>query len=78
MSPVDQQRRGQGAKADQEQAENNVQITRDILFETMGLEKDDGRILVGELPVLSKTIVPKVLQFNSNDRAILGPSRLYA
>ncbi len=56
------------ARADQEQAENNVQIARDILFEAMGVAKDDGRNLEGELPILEETIVPKNLKFTTDER----------
>ena len=56
------------ARADLEQSENNIHITRDALFEAMGMAKDDERNLEGELPILSESIVSKVLDFSTSDR----------
>jgi outer membrane protein TolC len=56
------------ARAEQEEAENNIQITRDALREVMGVEGDDVRSLVGELPVLKESDIPKDLTASSIDR----------
>lgn len=55
------------ARAEQEEAENNIQITRDTLNETMG-EGEDSRPLIGYLPVLKESDLPKDLNLASADR----------
>ncbi len=56
------------ARAEQELADNNVQITRDALNEAMGLDHDDHRPVVGDLPVLKETDIPKDLTASVSDR----------
>ncbi len=56
------------ARADQEQAENNVQITRDNLNEAMGVVKAEAQVLEGELPVLTEADLPKNLSPSVKDR----------
>ncbi len=56
------------AKAEREEAENNIQLTRNALYEAMGMEKEESHHLSGELPVLTEADVPKDLVLHSNDR----------
>jgi outer membrane protein TolC len=56
------------ARADEEEAENNVQINRSHLREAMGIDTDDTRPLAGQLPVLKENDVPKDLSLAMTDR----------
>lgn len=56
------------AHAEEEEAQNNIQTTRDALRAAMGIEKEDVRPLSGELPVLKESDVPKDLSLDSSNR----------
>jgi outer membrane protein TolC len=56
------------ARAELEQSEGHFQNSRDALNEAMGLEQEDNRALLGELPVLSAADVPRDLALSSADR----------
>jgi outer membrane protein TolC len=56
------------ARSEKEAAENNVQIMREALSETMGEENADTRRLIGELPVLKEGMVAKNIQLGLGDR----------
>jgi outer membrane protein TolC len=57
------------ARADQEQADHHIQITRNALNEAMGVDSDDQRPLSGDLPVLTESDVPKDLHSSVTDRS---------
>ncbi len=59
------------ARAEQEAADNNVYISRSALTEILGMTTVDTRPLIGDLPILKETDVPKDLAFQVEDRSDL-------
>jgi len=56
------------ARAEQDQANDNVALSRRALTEVMGLKDEDNRPLAGDLPVLKETDVPKNLNASVENR----------
>jgi outer membrane protein TolC len=56
------------AFAEQQAAEDHVSTSRDSLREAMGQEKEDPRLLTGELPVLQESDVPDKISLSTADR----------